>query len=179
LIGAIVLAIVWMTGVPLDVLGLSRSPDLFGGILLGVGVFALVEGMTLVAKHVGVAEPERLRRMLAPETRREWLLLLGLVLPAVAVSEELLFRGALIGGLAAGTSFSPWFFVVLSALAFGVSHTAQGWMGIGVTGALGFLLGACFVLTGDLLLLVVAHYLVDTFEFLLHEGIDLQWGQSL
>lgn len=179
LIAGVVLALVWLTGVPFGVLGLSGSPDVISGVLLGLGVFAVDEGITIFAKRYGVAEPERLRRMLAPETRQEWVVLLLLVLPAVAVSEELLFRGALIGGLAAGTSLSPWIFVVVSTVAFGFSHTAQGWMGVVVTGVLGGLFGVFFVITGDLIVLVVAHYLVDAFEFLVHEGISDEWWASL
>ena len=39
-----------------------------------------------------------------------------------------------------------------------------------VTAIFGFLLAAAFVLTGDLLVVVVAHVVVDAVEFLLHEG---------
>jgi membrane protease YdiL (CAAX protease family) len=44
-------------------------------------------------------------------------------------------------------------------------------VGVVVTGVLGFVLAAAFVLTGSLLAVVVAHYLVNALEFVVHEGL--------
>jgi hypothetical protein len=43
-----------------------------------------------------------------------------------------------------------------------------------VTGALGFALAAGFVLTGSLVVVVVAHYLVNALEFTVHEGLGVE-----
>jgi membrane protease YdiL (CAAX protease family) len=90
------------------------------------------------------------------------------LLPTIAVTEELLFRGLLIGGLGAGTGLPVGLLVVGSAVGFGLAHTAQGRHGVVVAAGLGLLLGAAYHLSGSLLLVVAAHYLVDLVEFLLH-----------
>jgi membrane protease YdiL (CAAX protease family) len=72
----------------------------------------------------------------------------------------------LVGGFAAGFGLSPWPLAVLSSVAFALGHGAQGPLGMVVTGLLGFALAAAFVLTGSLLAVVVAHYLVNALEFL-------------
>jgi membrane protease YdiL (CAAX protease family) len=95
--------------------------------------------------------------------------LLVVVLPLVAGFEELLFRAALVGGLAAGFGVSPWPLAVLSSAAFALGHGAQGRVGMVVTGVLGFALAALFVVTESLPAVVVAHYLVNALEFAVNE----------
>lgn len=168
-------AIVWLTAVPLSVIGIVGVPDLLGALLLGVGIYVVNEGLGMAVKSLDDVAPERYREFLAPTGWREWAVLLGVVLPVLAFSEELLFRGALIGGVAVATGLSPWVLAGVSSAAFGLAHTAQGPLGIVVTGILGLLLAAVFVVTSDLLLVVVAHYLVNALEFVVHEGLGLEW----
>jgi membrane protease YdiL (CAAX protease family) len=99
--------------------------------------------------------------------------LLGVVLPVIAGFEELLFRATLVGAIPAGFGVSPWVMVGFSSVAFGVGHGAQGPAGIAVTGTLGAVLGVAFVLTGSFVVVVVAHYLVNALEFVVHEGLGL------
>ena len=167
--------VVWLTRVPTDVLGLGGRPDLITAVLLGVGTYALNEGFGLATKALGGVAPERYREFLAPRDAREWVVLLVGVLPILAFGEELLFRGVLVGGLAAATGLSPWVLVGLSSVAFGAAHTAQGRLGMAVTGLLGIVLAAAFVVTGDLLLVAIAHYLVNALEFVVHEGLGVEW----
>lgn len=169
-IAAAVLGATWISGVPLRALGVTWPPDILGALLLGVGIFAVGESLSAVTTRLGIREPEQLRELMAPSSREEWILLLGGVLPVVAVTEELLFRGALVGGLATGWAVSPWLLVVVSGLAFGLSHVAQGRYGVVVASVVGFVFAATFLLTNDLFLVVIAHYLVDVFEFVVHEG---------
>jgi membrane protease YdiL (CAAX protease family) len=124
---------------------------------------------------LGVGDGERLRSALAPETRRGWIVLLLVVLPVIAGFEELLFRGALVGVVAAGYGVSPWTMVVVSSAAFALGHGAQGRLGVLVTGALGAVLAAAFVVTGSLLAVIVAHYLINALEFVVHEGLGVEW----
>jgi uncharacterized membrane protein len=37
-------------------------------------------------------------------------------------------------------------------------------------------LAVTFVLTGSLLVVVVAHYLVNALEFVVHEGLGFEWS---
>jgi len=163
----------WVTGVPLAPLGLaSISPRtvLFGvglGVVLAVGN----EGAARAADAVGLDRDERLRALLTPDGLGGWISLFGVVLPLVAVTEEVLFRAVLIGGLGAGFGVPAWQLVVVSSIAFGLGHRLQGHAGVIVTTALGFSLGAAFVYSSSLLVVIVAHYLVNALEFLLNEGV--------
>jgi membrane protease YdiL (CAAX protease family) len=85
----------------------------------------------------------------------------------------------LVGALSTGFGVSPWLLAAGSSVAFGLGHGAQGRAGVAVTGALGFVLAAAYVLTGSLLAVVLAHYLVNALEFVVHEGLDLAWGERL
>jgi len=94
--------------------------------------------------------------------------LLFVSLPVVAGFEELLFRGVLVGALSAGFDASPWLLAVASSVVFGASHTAQGWTGVLATTLLGLVLAAVYVTTGSLLVVFVAHYVVNAVEFTVH-----------
>jgi len=140
------------------------------GVALGAVLYAANEAGGALADAAGLGRSEDLRELLAPESPLGWVVLLGGVLPIVAGFEELLFRGVLVGAFATGFGVSPWLLVVGSSVLFGLGHGAQGRLGVLVTGALGVVLGVAFVLTGSLLVVVVAHYLVNALEFVVHEG---------
>jgi len=177
LVGALLVGLAWYAEVPPDALGIDDPAGaVLPGAALGIGLYAANEAGVWVAVRLGIESDEALRELLAPETRGEWALLLLVVLPVVAGVEELLFRGALVGALAAGFPVSPWVLAVFSSVAFGLGHGLQGPGGVLVTGVLGFALAAAFVLTGNLWVVVVAHYLVNALEFLVHEGLGAQWG---
>ena len=177
LFGAVLAVAAWWTGIPLAALGLVpvATPRFLGvGIALGLALWLANELAGRVGTRFGFEGGEELRALLAPETPGEWVLLLAGVLPVVALVEEFLFRAALVGALGAGFGVDPWLLVVGSSVAFALGHGAQGRAGMLVTGALGLVFGAAFVLTGSLLVVVVAHYLVNTLEFVVHEGLG--WG---
>ncbi|WIV68118.1 CPBP family intramembrane glutamic endopeptidase [Natrialbaceae archaeon AArc-T1-2] len=172
------------TAIPAEAFGLTFTREyLVSGLVLGVGVglvlYVANELGAAGAKRAGIDHNEELRRMLAPDTLRGWLALLLIVLPIIAVFEELLFRAALIGVLAAGFDLSPWLLAVGSSVVFALGHGMQGTAGILVTGTLGFVLAAVFILTGSLLVVVVAHYLINALEFVVHEGLGLEWTEPL
>jgi len=172
--GVLVVVMAWYTEIPAWAFGLAPetlTPGAVGiGLAVGVGLYLGNEAAAALGRRRGLAVPTELRAALAPDTAAGWLLLLGVVLPIIAGFEELLFRGALIGVTAAGTGLPPWLLVVGSSVAFALGHGAQGRLGIVVTGLLGIGLGAVFVLTESLLVVVVAHYVVNALEFLVHEG---------
>ncbi|PSP66397.1 CPBP family intramembrane metalloprotease [Halobacteriales archaeon QS_1_69_70] len=177
LLAGLLVAGVLLTGVPWSALGVSADPISTGlpGVAVGIGLGVAIALANAVAAGLADAfetDPSRdLRELLAPETRRGWLVLLSVVLPLVAGFEELLFRAALIGGFAAGFGLSPWLLAVLSSVAFAAGHGAQGGPGVVVTGLLGLALAVAFVLTGSLLVVVLAHYVVNTVEFVVGEGL--------
>lgn len=173
LFGAIVVAAAWWAGVPAYALGLDPLgglPAVVVGLWVGVALWGAGEVGGRVAERVGVDPATGLRRLLAPTTRGEWVALLGVVLPVVAVFEELLFRGVVIGALATGFGLPAWWLVVPAAVVFAAGHSAQGRLGVVVTGVLGAVLGAVFVVTDSLLVVIVAHYVVNAAEFIVHES---------
>ncbi|MHB9288425.1 lysostaphin resistance A-like protein [Halobacteriales archaeon Cl-PHB] len=179
LVGVVLLGGLVFFEIPLSALGVTDAPWVGGLPALGLGVgFGLAlwlgnEVAASLADAVGVAYDEALRELLAPDSAGGWLTLLAVVLPTVAFVEELLFRAALVGVIGAGFDVSPWLLAVLSSIAFALGHGAQGRVGVVVTGVLGLVLAVGFVLTGSLLVVVVAHYLVNALEFVVHEGLDV------
>ncbi|MHC3437846.1 CPBP family intramembrane glutamic endopeptidase [Natrialbaceae archaeon A-gly3] len=171
------------TGIPAEALGIAFTMEyLVTGITVGVGVGVLLyvanELGAASAKRFGIDHSEELREMLAPDSAGGWIALLAVVLPIIAIFEELLFRAALIGVLSAGFDLSPWILAVGSSIVFGFGHGIQGTAGVVVTGLLGFVLAAVFIYTGSLLVVVVAHYLINALEFVVHEGLDLEWAET-
>jgi membrane protease YdiL (CAAX protease family) len=170
LFASILLAGVWLAAVPLATLGLSWETSTpataAAGVVLGVALHAVnAVGSRLSDRH-DLGDSTALRRAMTPDSLAGWGVLLIVVLPLVAGFEELLFRGVLIGGLATGFGVSPWLLAAGSSVAFALGHGAQGRLGILVTGVLGFGLAAAFVVTGSLLTVLIAHYLVNALEFL-------------
>ncbi|MEF8900742.1 MAG: CPBP family intramembrane glutamic endopeptidase [Halovenus sp.] len=171
LVAAIVVGAGWYFSIPAAAFGIVGTPAVAtaAGVGFGVVLWAGNELSTRAADAVGAAYDESVRQLLAPGSVGGWVSLFGAVLPLVALSEELLFRAALIGVPAAGYGLSPWLLAVVSSLAFAFAHGAQGRVGIVVTGSLGFVLAGGYILSGSLLLVVVAHYVINAVEFLVHE----------
>lgn len=177
LVAVAVLVAAWIAGVPWEAFGwpeelvaseLSRSVNL--GLGLGVGIAAGNAVLERLVDARALREAEVLRGRLAPDSPIGWISLLVVVIPTIAIAEELLFRGALVGALAVGFAVSPWVLAGLSSVLFGAAHAAQGPIGVAVTTGFGLVLAGAFVLTGDLLLVIVAHWTVDAIEFVFHEG---------
>ncbi|MBX0321896.1 CPBP family intramembrane metalloprotease [Halomicroarcula sp. F13] len=166
--------------IPLSAFGVTDAalstglPALAIGVAAGVGFWVGNELAAVVADGFGIAFDESLRELLAPDSAGGWVVLLGLVLPTIAVVEELLFRAAAIGVPVAGLGAPAWAMVVLSSAAFALGHGAQGRAGIVVTGVLGAALAVLFVVTDSLLAVVVAHYLVNALELVVHEGLGVE-----
>ncbi|WP_144920793.1 CPBP family intramembrane glutamic endopeptidase [Halorubrum salsamenti] len=189
---AVLVAIAWWAAVPASAFGIGGAHPTLGApavaslgspglVALGVGAgLVLAAGNEAAARlgaRAGVAPSTRLREAMAPTGSDEWVLLLAVSLPVVAVFEEALFRGALVGALAVGFATDPWLLVAASSVAFGLGHGAQGWLGIAVAVGLGLALAGLFVATGSLLAVVVAHYVVNVVEFLAHEASEpVPWG---
>lgn len=173
-VGGLVVAAAWLAGVPRAALG--AGPEVVGlaplgtGVALGVGLSLASEAASRVASESALVYAERLRERLAPTSAPGWVALLAVVLPLVAGFEELLFRAALVGVPVAGLGVPAWLAALVSSALFGLAHGAQGRVGVVVTGALGLALAAAFLATGSLAVVVVAHYVVNAAEFVVHEG---------
>ena len=184
LFACVLLGAVVYTGIPADALGIEFSTGylregLVWGAAVGLVLYAANEIGAAAATRFGFDHDEQLRSLLAPDALRGWLVLLTFVLPLIAGFEELLFRAALIGALSSGFAVDPWLLAVVSSIAFAVGHGMQGSVGIVVTGLLGFVLAAVFIVTGSFLVVVVAHYLINALEFAVHEGLEFDWAEAL
>lgn len=175
LVAVVIVAAGWYFGIPADAFGVTGDPSNSGlpavavGVAFGLALWVGNEAATTVADAAGAAYDESVRDLLAPDTGEGWLVLFAFALPVVALGEELLFRAALIGVPAAGFALSPWLLAVVASVAFALGHGAQGRVGVVVTGLLGFVLAAGYVLSGSLVVVVVAHYVVNATEFAVYE----------
>jgi len=87
-----------------------------------------------------------------------------LLLGAVAIHEELLFRGLLMPYLRrVGCGWGG--AVVVSASLFAALHVAQGWLGIVQVFPIGVALAVFFVLSRSLLAVILAHFAFDFLQF--------------
>ena len=168
----------WIARIPVSAFSVGTGPTevliLAFGIGTGVALYIGNEVGSALGARFGLGDGEGLRSALAPETSLEWAALLCIVLPIIAGFEELLFRGALIGVIASGYSISPWVLAVVSSLAFALGHGAQGRIGIIVTGVFGFVLASIFIVTDSLLIVIIAHYIVNALEFIIHEAFEIE-----
>ena len=174
LFGLLILGGFYWAEIPVSTLGLALPTGTLGGALgaglvFGGFLFLVNEWSVGLLDRIGIEYSERLRELLAPDTTTGWILLLFVVLPTIAVFEELLFRGVLIGVVGSGTGLSPWLLAVGSSIIFALGHGVQGRGGVVVTGVLGFVLAVSYVLTQSLFFVIVAHYVVNASEFLLKE----------
>ncbi|QLK24996.1 CPBP family glutamic-type intramembrane protease [Natrinema zhouii] len=172
------------TAIPASALGIEFSlgyleTGLLLGTAAGVGLYLANELAAAAATKFGFDHDEALRELLSPDSISGWLVLLLGVLPIIAFFEEFLFRAALIGVPAAGFGLSPWLLAIGSSIAFALGHGMQGSVGVVVTGLLGLVLATVYIATGSLLVVVVAHYLINALEFVVHEGFDLEWAETL
>lgn len=171
----LLVAAAWWTEIPPAAFGLAAetmtATHVAYGVLAGIGVYGGNEVGAAASERFGFSAPEDLREAMAPTNAFEWAFLLLIVLPVIAVFEELLFRGALIGVVHASYGVSPWLLAIGSSAVFGLGHGAQGRVGVAVTGLLGLALAALFVVSESLLLVIVAHYLINALEFVVRERL--------
>lgn len=167
LVGLLALAAV--AGVGLSAHGLPGDLSIGWAVLVGIGFGIALAGLNLGMQRtldaLDIDYDDSLRELLAPSTPVEWALLLLVVLPIVAGFEELLFRGALIGAVEVASGASPWVLAVGSSVLFAAGHGLQGRGGLIAAGVLGLALAGGFVLTGSLVVVIVAHYVVNAVEF--------------
>jgi len=175
LFAGILIIALWLTNVPVSAIGADltvTTADAVGlGVVTGLVLYILNELGASHAKQWGLTGSEALRGALTPDGVAGWLVLLFVVLPIIAGFEELLFRGILIGALHVGFDVPLWLLAIGSSVAFGVGHGAQGRVGMVVTGTLGLVLAWLFIVTNSLFAVIIAHYIVNALEFVIHEGI--------
>jgi membrane protease YdiL (CAAX protease family) len=163
LIAAVILAWVFVGGVPAARLGLG-APFSWWWSLGGVALVMGFMGWSALALRRRAGElrdrlSSRAGALLLPTTNEEvrWFVLVCLCGGTV---EELSYRGFLFDYARMWVpSVNPLELVLATSICFGIAHVYQGWRGVLATTAAGVLMGGLYVATGNLLLPAVAHVL--------------------
>jgi membrane protease YdiL (CAAX protease family) len=160
------LFLAWVSGLPAAQLGLTLENP-WRSISLGLGTGFMIQLIIMLVtfqaiKHFGpgIYSPWLIRNIL-PRSRREWLLVALAFIPPV-VMEELLFRTLLIGLFR--TIIPLPLLIGGTSIIFGLMHQPQGKLGIIGAGAVNILFGLLFIWTGELLVTVIAHYIVNLLQ---------------
>ena len=153
----------------------SNQPlvDLVIGLTVGLATAFTINFISVIAIRIwgkDIYSPD-IMKSLIPRNQIEWVLIVIPLLVAVAV-EELLFRGLMIGGFS--TIVNPWAMALASGVLFGLMHSPQGTLGIVLTGAVGILFGAVFIITDSLLTVIVAHFALNFLQ-IVRAREDIAW----
>lgn len=138
-----------------------RGIDFAWGIAFFLGASLVVVGsLAWFLAQFGLTIPGEIEFLIPTDTtgRILWVVLSF----SAAFCEEIVFRGYLMTRLRLTGKFKTWFFpVVASALAFGVSHSYEGWAGIILISIYGALFSWLYIRTGSLWPGIVAHFFHD------------------
>ncbi|QAV71296.1 CPBP family intramembrane metalloprotease [Salinibacterium sp. UTAS2018] len=140
----------------------AAHPTVTAGVLIGLAIgFIAVTVLAIIAVRKEGEEVVAVGDVQAilPRNRQE-LVLGGLLSINAGVVEELLFRLAL-PALLFATTGNAVVAIIASLLLFGLMHSYQGLAGIIVTTVLGAIFMAIYVLTGSILVTIIAHALID------------------
>lgn len=159
---SLVLYLVWRSGEGLGAVGWSAHQpgrEALLGVVLFIPFFVglvLLEGLL---RRMGLSAPSAPPAYLLPQGGGEYVLALVLV-TAVAIGEETIFRGYLIRRFA-GVAASRTTGVVLSTVIFAVGHAYQGSVGVVAVGAIALAFTAIYFWRGSLVAPIVMHFLQD------------------
>ena len=140
-----------------------------GDVLIGVLVGALLPLLLYYpSKWVEIHHPEWYSdvvvRSIRPRSAREWPWVVAALLP-VALMEELLFRSLLLGAFAPHVNIV--YFVIGVSVFFGLLHLPQGEWGVVGVILVSLLFSVLFLWRQSLLLVVVAHWLMNVMQLTL------------
>jgi membrane protease YdiL (CAAX protease family) len=134
------------------------------GLTVGVLIVIFVPSvLALRSEKIRVKAAKAAKRMsfLLPssgEERRWW----WLICLTAGIGEEVVYRGFLLHYLHVAPFHLSWTLaLVVSSMIFGIGHLYQGIAGAVSTVVVGFLFGAMFLATGNLLLPIVVHAVMD------------------
>jgi membrane protease YdiL (CAAX protease family) len=141
---------------------LFARPEVTGGIIIGavIGIVALtIIGIAAVRNEGDEVISIGDIQAILPRNRQE-LVLGGLLSINAGVIEELFFRLA-VPALIFATTGNAVVAIIGSLVLFGVMHSYQGIAGIVITTVIGALFMALYVLSGSILVAIIAHAVLD------------------
>ncbi len=134
------------------------------GLLVGFGLALLLPFVSIFKQKGRAAVRKALAKfdyLLPSDSARDYIWF-GLLCVTAGVCEECLFRGFLMHYLGASPfHLSMTIAIILSAGVFGLNHLYQGLSGMATSAVLGVIFALLFVATGNLLLPMLVHALVD------------------
>lgn len=148
LVGGVAIAVAAVWGdLPLAVVGLGAASVtsqvvLIGGAL-GVGAYAVHHLLKRALEFAGFTYTELFEEMAPDDYPGVGFYALGYLVSTS--TEEVVFRGLLMGAGAAALGVSPWYTLVPSAVLFGLAHTGRGSGSVVSTAAMGVLFGLVFL----------------------------------
>lgn len=161
LLQALLLYLAWRVGSGFE-FEIFAAPDLSGtAILQAAAALLACLGIRALAR-IGLTADDRRTMMvyrLSPRTGRERALQLVTIV-ASSVAEEVAYRGVAFALLWDALG-SGWAAAVLSALAFALAHSVQGWRSAGWVFLVGLVMQGLVVLTGTLVLAMLVHLVYD------------------
>ncbi|MDN6318483.1 MAG: lysostaphin resistance A-like protein [Marinobacter sp.] len=156
-IGVVGLLVILIADIPVQVSGAGLLPSILYGFL---GALCTYGALLLLAQVPGLLPgnlDQQMRSLHRFASGYSWFVLFLLAVFA-GVGEELLFRGAVQGWLAAHTNTTT--AVLVASLVFGLVHYASFTYFVVATG-LGCVLGLAYALTDSLVLVMVWHSVYD------------------
>jgi len=142
----------------------TRGGVFLEGLIAGMLIVIILPALlALRSEKIRIKAGKAARRLafILPSTveeRRWW----WLVSITAGICEELVYRGFLLHYLNRGPfHLDMTRALVVSSLIFGIGHLYQGIAGAVQTIVIGFVLGAMFLMTGNLLLPIVVHAIID------------------
>jgi membrane protease YdiL (CAAX protease family) len=157
----------------------SKQPmaDIVLGLTIGLVTVFVINLISIFAIRIWgkrIYSPDLMKGMI-PRNQIEWPLIIVPLLLAVSL-EEFLFRAMLIGGFS--ILVSPWAMAVAGSIIFGLMHSPQGILGIVLVSLVGFMFGVVFILTNSLLIVIVAHFIINFLQ-LVRAKDDIAWYERL
>ncbi len=168
LLAGICLLLAWSSRLPMAQLGLmADNPLRTTGAGIGIGIIVVIGINVLTSwciNHFGrhIYSPLVIRNIL-PRRPMEWGLVALAFLPAVAM-EELLFRTLWLGGFRGAVPLP--LLIAGTSILFGLMHQPQGQLGIIIAGGINVIFSMLFVWSGQLLLTLTAHYVVNLLQLI-------------
>ena len=160
------LFLAWLSGLSAVELGLTVE-NFWKSVALGLGAGIIVQ---LSANFITIQAIKRyghaiyspwLIRNIIPRHRSQWFWIALAFVPPVAM-EELLFRTLWIGTFQA--IIPLWVLIIGTSMIFGFMHQPQGKLGIIGAGTINVLFSIIVIWTGELLVTLVAHYVVNMLQ---------------
>jgi membrane protease YdiL (CAAX protease family) len=162
-LAALIFYFLWRNGESIRRIGWSfkrMGREVLIGALLFPPFFLLTLGMDYLFLKVGLSQERPGAAAFLQPHGTVQLVLAGVLVAVVAVTEETIFRGYLLLRLSA-VSRSVVFAVILSSFIFSIGHGYEGMAGVATVGVMGLIFALIYVWRSSLVAPITMHFLQD------------------